>query len=529
MKGKIVIITFKGKSRECVAGQIIVKVHEDAAKDPDAIHNLISEILGSKTSFQIISSFDQNGIGLIDVGQADLESIINALEQNKKIVFAEPNDVTRASTIPSITPVDPLFSQQWSLLTIQAPAAWALTQGSNDVVIAIIDSGIPLTGSPPALSHEDLSNPDRLFLGTNYIKPGIPPIDDHGHGTHVSGIAAAESNNSKGIAGLNWKCRIFVCKVFDNKGAGSNFYLYEAIKESVAFAKAKNWRLVINYSGQSRTYSNIMEEIGQVVQQGNALLCAAAGNDASTVGYPAALSTHDDGSIWYENIVAVSATTMGDELATFSNRGIQINLAAPGVDILSTLPNYHVTLNDPPVNKKMNYDTLSGTSMATPIVSGIAALAWSVFPTLNPAQLKDRLQKTAVDLPPPGKDSSFGYGRINAFAAITSTLPPTPIPIPTNPWENPVIQQWLDEWIQQADRCLKKKYPAAYIDKWGRGCGNFGNTTVNCNNSPAPPGWTPHQYLWTTNSSAFYYPYRIREYVSRRQAGESFTSLTKCK
>lgn len=407
------------------------------------------------------------------------------------------------------------------------PAAWAITQGGDNAVIAIIDSGIAMSGSPPTLSHEDLNNTNRFFLGTNYISPDLPPIDDHGHGTHVTGIAVAEGNNSKGIAGINWKCRIFVCKVFDRHGTGANFNLYKAVQESVTFARTKNWRLVINYSGESRVYANIMEEVARVVQQGEALLCAAAGNDSSTVGYPAALSTHNDGSVWYANIIAVSATTRGDDLASFSNHGIQINVAAPGVDILSTLPNYHVTLNDPPVNKQMNYDILSGTSMATPIVSGLAALVWSTALNLTPSQLRERFQITAVDLPPTGRDSSFGYGRVNAFAAVNPTQ--VPIPPPINPWDDPTIQKWLDEWIHQADRCLKKKYPAAYIDKWGRGCGNFGSTTVNCNDNPAPSGWSPYRYLWSNNIDAQYYSYRIREYVSRRQAGESFESLARCK
>lgn len=527
LNGKIVKISFKGKTRECFAGQIIVKIDDEIVRDPEEIPNLLSEILGER-SFRIITPFDERGVGLIDVGDKDLEQTAFILEQRKEIIFAEPNYVTRASSIPAITPVDPLFPQQPSLLIIQAPAAWAFFQGSDDVVISVIDSGIPMTGTPPALSHEDLSNPNRFFLGTNYIVPGTPPLDDHGHGTHVAGIAAAESNNNKGIAGVNWKCRVFVCKVFDSKGAGSNFSLYKAVQESIAFAQAKNWRLVINYNGQSRGYAAIMEEIGKTVQQGKALLCAAAGNDTSTVGYPAALSTFDSGNVWYENVVAVSATTNGDELASFSNRGIQINVAAPGVDILSTLPNYKVTLNDPPSNKQLNYDKLSGTSMATPIVSGLAALVWGKFPSLTPSQLRERLQKTAVDLPPPGRDPSFGYGRVNAFSALTAPTTPDPIPQP-NPWDDPSIKQWLNEWVRQADRCLKKKYPGAYVDQWGRGCGNFGNTTVHCNQSPAPPGWTPHQYLWSNNASAMYYAYRVREYITRRQAGDSFSALEKCK
>lgn len=325
---------------------------------------------------------------------------------------------------------------------------------------------------------------------------------------------------------MNWKCRLLACKVFDAQGNGSVFALYRAVLESIGFARARNWRLVINYSGRSRDLSATHEEIARAVQEAGALLCAAAGNDSAAVGYPAALSTRPDGSPWYRNILAVSATTRGDELASFSNRGIQINVAAPGVDILSTLPNYPV-----PISPQLNYGTLSGTSMATPIVSGIAALVWAAAPTLSAVQVGERIQASALDLGAPGRDPLFGFGRVNAFAAVRpAPIPaPPPAPPPPPPWENPVVRPLIDEWLQQDDRCVKKVYPAAYVDRWGRLCGTIGNTYNSCNQPPDhPAGWDSYHYLWHHNGLPRFYAFRVIEYVERRLKSESFSALARC-
>jgi hypothetical protein len=227
--------------------------------------------------------------------------------------------------------------------------------------------------------------------------------------------------------------------------------------------------------------------------------------------------------VWYSNIIAVSATTPGDDLASFSNSGIQINVAAPGVNILSTLPNYRV-----PISPDLNYGTLSGTSMATPLVSGVAALVWAIAPTLTAAQVRERVQAAAVDLPPAGRDPSFGFGRVNAFAAVRPTPIPPPTP-PPPPWEDPAIRPLIDEWLQQQDRCVKKVYPACYVDRWGRLCGNTGTIVIQCNQDPDhPSGWDKYRYLWDHNWQGQYYVYRLRDYVERRLQGQSFSSLAKC-
>jgi subtilisin family serine protease len=521
---RIVKILFKGQMRECIEGQLIVKVKPDIAKDANHINQLLSNTLGSKVSFRVVEPFDENGIGLVEFGKdRDIALVAETLEKSPEILYAEPNDVTRISGAPSVAPSDPLFSQQWSLLTIQAPATWALTQGSSNVVIAVLDTGLPMAGNPPVLSHEDLNDQIRFFLGGNYISPGTPPIDRQGHGTHVAGIAAAEGNNGTGISGVNWRCRVLACKVFDDSpvGNGSVFSVYRATQESINFARSMGARLVINYSGGGTAYTVTYEEIARIVQSAGALFCAAAGNDyGGPVHYPAALSTRPDGSVWYPNIIAVSATTRGDELAAFSNRGVQVNVSAPGEDILSTFPNYPVS-----GTTYTNYGVLNGTSMATPIVSGVASLVWSREPNLAASQVRERLQATAVDLGIPGRDALFGFGRVNAFAAV-QPIPIPPPPPPPDPWTDPVVRQWIDEWIRQQDRCVKQVFPMCYVDRWGRMCGGH----INCTPNPDhPPGWDNYHYLWHHNWCPKYYSFSVRGYVERRRRGESPESLARCK
>ena len=351
---RMVRINFKGQPRDCIAGQLILKVRRDVYRDAEQISRMIAEAVGSRNSFTVVVPFDERGVGLIELSRdADLGSIAATLERNPAVVYAEPNDKTELFDNPAVMPADPRFADQWALQAIQAPAAWATSQGSDNLVIAVLDTGLPMAGNPPILTHEDLSNPARFFIGSNFASPGSPPADDHGHGTHVTGIAAAESNNGRGIAGVNWRCRVLACKVFfppvgQASPQGSAFMVYQGTQEAISFARARGWRLIINHSGGGLFYSAIYEDCARAALNAGAIFCAAAGNEyGAPVRHPAALSTRADGSVWYENVIAVSATTRGDDLAAFSNRGIQINVAAPGADILSTVPNYAVPLGHP--------------------------------------------------------------------------------------------------------------------------------------------------------------------------------------
>jgi subtilisin family serine protease len=254
-----------------------------------------------------------------------------------------------------------------------------------------------------------MRDPKRFLPEFNAVAPGSSPNDDNGHGTHVTGIIAAEHGDRIGTAGLNRRCKVYVGKVFDSAGFGSTMLLYQAIRRAISYARARGWRLIINYSGGGPA-DPLYEDIGDVVTRGGALLVAAAGNESGPVRFPAALSTKSDGSIWYANVCAVGATDKSDEIASFSNFGPQINVAAPGVDIISALPY--------PVNGEPKYGLLSGTSMATPYVSGVASWIWTKERTWNAGHVREQLEQTCVDLGPAGRDPNYGFGRIDAYKAV---------------------------------------------------------------------------------------------------------------
>jgi subtilisin family serine protease len=291
---------------------------------------------------------------------------------------------------------------------VDMPEAWEITRGSPDILISVIDSGIPLDENTLELSHPDLNNSDRILL--EYSELFVPADyfvrDGRGHGTHVTGIIAAETNNGEGIAGVAGNCKIMVCRVFNDQGNGTDDGIIAAIYWSSYFAEYG--LRVINMSLVA-TESEALENAIAYTQQNNIVVVCAAGNHpGSNIQYPARYSLE------YDNVIAVSATDHNDIFAdSYSFGGLHINVAAPGGygprntcpdvdDIFSTLPNYTYTLQTVCPNLQLNYDYLWGTSMSTPIVSGIAALILSVDPDLSASQVRDIIQSTADDKGTPG-------------------------------------------------------------------------------------------------------------------------------
>lgn len=285
------------------------------------------------------------------------------------------------------TPNDPAFSQQWALPKIEAPAAWDIHAGSNSVIIAIVDSGVDL-------DHPDLQA--NIVSGWDFVNNDGVADDDHGHGSHVAGIAAAVGNNGVGIAGVSWRAKIMPLKMLDAGGGGSTYDLAEAVYYAVDHgARVINMSLGAPGSAWPCDWPEVEAAFNYAVSHG-VLLVVAAGNDGQEgVNCPGA----------YEQALAVGSTTATDTRSYFSNYGPQLDIAAPGSSIYSTYRN-------------ASYTTMSGTSMATPHVAGLAALLWSFAPALNAAEVRSYLQNTAVDLGPAGWDQYFGYGRINAKSAL---------------------------------------------------------------------------------------------------------------
>jgi subtilisin family serine protease len=282
-------------------------------------------------------------------------------------------------------PDDPLWSQQWGLQALNMSAAWDIENGSTNVKVAVIDSGLDET-------HPDFAGVP-IENGTDYVDHDLTPEDHEGHGTHVAGIIAAARDNGIGIAGIA-RVTLIPIAVLDGNGNGSCLNVALAVLEAVARGAS-----ILNLSLSCTDYAPLHLAV-QAATQAGALVVAAAGNVGSGCpAYPAA----------YPEVLSVAALANSTDVASLSCAGSYVELSAPGMDILSTYPGGA-------------YRNDSGTSMATPHVSGIAALVKSRFPTMDGAAIRARLDATAVDLGAPGRDDASGYGRVDPVAALTAGL-----------------------------------------------------------------------------------------------------------
>lgn len=374
-----------------------------------------AELLYRMPGSVVLDSF-QGSEGLTELQRvpvgAKAAEVIKHYEADSTVEAAMPNETWRAydgdpaptptpsaSSPAAPTPNDSRFGEQWQAQTLRYTSCWTKSQGEG-ITVAVIDTGIDA-------SHPDLAG-QIAPGGFDFVGKDADPRDGNGHGTHVAGIIAAAVNNGEGVAGIAPKAKILPLRVLDDSGRGSTFGILKAISYA-----AKNGAKVINLSlGSppggllSRAY---MKLFGDYLLRKGVLLVAAAGNDGAAVGMPAQVSS----------FMAVGATNSTDRLASFSNFGKQISVTAPGVDILSTMPTYPCNLSTThPDSITTTYSKLSGTSMATPVVAGAAALVWSQHPTWKPAQVREALEQTALDLGTAGRDNSYGFGRIRPWVAL---------------------------------------------------------------------------------------------------------------
>ena len=324
------------------------------------------------------------------------------LSQDPAILYAEPDYMVYASKIPN----DSYYSAyQWNLRKTGLEAAWERTTGSSGVIIAVLDTGADL-------AHPDLAG--KTVSGYDFVNNDSDPQDDEGHGTHVSGIAAAASNNGLGITGVAWGSKIMPVKVLSNTGSGSS----SAVAQGIRWA-ADHGAKIINMSLGGSQKSNAIEEAVNYAYGKGCLIVAAAGNEylkGNPISYPAALA----------HVVAVAATGDQDEHARYSNTGSYVDIAAPGGNASSSSdPNYdHWILSTYWRGSGYSYVWVNGTSQACPHVAGLAALLWSLSPALTHDQIENVIERTSVDLGASGKDVTFGWGRINAAAAIAEVAGP---------------------------------------------------------------------------------------------------------
>lgn len=320
---------------------------------------------------------------------------IAALQRNPKVAYVESDRILHSLYQPGET-------VPWGIDRIGAPIVYAAGNAGNGVPVAVLDTGIDT-------SHPDLAI--NYVGGYDFVWNDSVPDDENGHGTHVSGTIAA-ADNGVGIVGVGPEIALYALKFLDSTGSGYTSDEIAAIEWAV-----DQGIKVLNMSYGSYYRSRTEERALKRAYEQGMLLVAACGNDGNAWKlYPAT----------YKCVIAVAATDQGDNRAYFSNYYKQVELAAPGVDILSSMPTYWVYLNW--FGYLMDYDYLSGTSMASPHVAGTAALVFCQNPTWTSAQVREQLTSTATDIGAPGKDSEFGYGLINAEAACGTPPPPPPPP-----------------------------------------------------------------------------------------------------
>jgi len=352
----------------------------------------------------------------------DVAALVELLRFHDAVEYVEPNYRVHAD----ITPSDPSFSSLWGMPVVHAPTAWDTVSGSRANVVGIVDTGIDYTH--PDLKANVWSAPSAFTVtiggmkvacaagthGFNAIAKTCDPADDHYHGTHVAGTIAAVGNNGAGVAGVNWAASVMGLKFLDSTGTGTVADAISAIEFSIqakqhfASSASANVRVLSNSWGGSPFSQALLDEIDRAAAN-DMLFVAAAGNDGmSNDDSPTYPANYDA-----PNVIAVAATDPSDHLAGFSNFGSTVDLAAPGVNIYSTTPNG-------------TYGYLSGTSMATPHVSGAAALVLSkcAVPT---ATLRSTIL-SHVDVLGSLTGEVATNGRLNVYAAVHAchAVPATP-------------------------------------------------------------------------------------------------------
>jgi serine protease len=365
----------------------------------------------------------------------DVNTAVERLAAVDGVEYAEPNRYRESYA----TPNDPSFAAQWGLTKINAPNAWNRTTGSPNVTVAVIDSGVDL--DHPELASLLLPGTDMVDLGPSPTPPAgfrfegdfqgrdNIPQDEVGHGTHVAGTIACLSNNGVGVAGVTWSCRLMPVKVLtrivninnpnDVRGTGSAVDIAAGIRWAV-----DNGARVLNLSLGGTTDTQVERDaIAYAVAQG-AVVVAAMGNgfqQGNPTSFPAA----------YPDVIAVGAISAANTRAAFSQTGPHIDVVAPGVNVLSTVWDN-------------GYTNMSGTSMASPHVAGLAALILSCNPNLTAGQVGDIIRQTAQPMrdnpADPVPNNNYGFGCIDAEAALNRACPRRSIPITSCPQVSTVVR-----------------------------------------------------------------------------------------
>ena len=386
-----------------VASLVLASAAQAAEYDANTV--IVKFRPGAPVVGDVVGSIKANGAKVLRVA-GDPADAAARLNRSAGVLYAEPNYILRTQAIPN----DARFAELYGLnntgqtggsadADIDAPEGWDLAglgafPATGGVKVGIVDTGIDA-------NHEDLSGKTVNCASTGAGILGIiggdanPSesrgcADDHDHGTHVAGTIAAKANNGVGVAGVAFNANFAICKALHGPaGTGST----AGVANCITYLAGKGAK-VISMSLGGGASSTLQSAVSNAYSRGSVLI-AAAGNDGnSTVSYPAG----------YAEVVSVGATDNRDRKASFSNTNADVEVAAPGVNVLSA-------------KRGGGYVSFSGTSMATPHASGVAAVLWQLNPGQTAAGIRGLLNQRVDDLGAAGRDTSFGFGRVNLCKA----------------------------------------------------------------------------------------------------------------
>jgi subtilisin family serine protease len=437
---------------EYVKDELLVRF---APNIPKATIDQINATIGAQVlqSFQIVSN-----LYLVKIpAHLSVPEAIARYKGYANVLYAEPNYIVRKAQHVQLTPNDPNFTQLWGLhntgqtggtpdADIDAPEAWDITTGSSSVVVFVIDTGVDYNhpdlnanlwtnpGETPGNGIDDDGNGyvDDIY-GIDTFYNDTDPFDGDGHGTHVSGTIGAIGNNNVGVVGVNWSVKIGHCKFLSDSGFGSTAGAISCLQYILNLKQTGNPAndiIATNNSWGGGGFSQALHDAIKAHMNAGILFIAAAGN--SNANNDTALFL--PASYYLPNMIAVAASNHTDAKAGFSNYGRRtVHVGAPGQDILSTVPGN-------------SYDTFSGTSMATPHVTGLAALIKAQFPSFTWYQIRNRILATG-DVTTGMQNVTISDRRINAYGALTcNNVPFFGIwrPFATASWPMLIAVYWVN-------------------------------------------------------------------------------------
>lgn len=479
------------------SGRIIVKFNKETTpslKSFTVSSTGLEEVRQLKnTRLSVLEVKDRAALNPLQIKEA-VDEMVTDLNRSLSVEYAEPDYLLYIDSNPD----DPQFGSLWGLhnvaqtggtfdADIDAPEAWDLNTGNSDIVVAVIDTGVDY-------NHEDLAanmwqNPGEIagngidddgngyvddIYGIDAINNDSNPMDDHNHGTHCAGTIGAVGNNGIGVAGVNWDVKIMALKFLSAGGSGNTSDAIECLEYAIMMKQTYGINIkVTSNSWGGGSYSQAMYDAIEAARDADILFVAAAGNDGNNNdSWP-----HYPSSYSLDNIIAVAATDHNDNLAYFSSYGLtSVDLAAPGVSILSTLRNN-------------SYGSYSGTSMATPHVAGAAALIWAGYPF----HLWNDVKTIILDTVDPLSSLSgkvLSEGRLNISDAV---IPPGPAIFLTAPKEGTLLD------VNQQTEVAWQTYEPESVPYVKIEFSDDGGSTYTTIESSLPNIDT---YLWTTPVTA---------------------------